>query len=324
MAPSAGSVIEAIPAAFRRMARTLFQPFDVRKWFVLGFCAWLANLGEGGGGPNVNFGGGGGPGGGGPGGGGGGGGDFKAFGDWLQEYLAVILLVAAIIFLVVLAIGLLIVWLSSRGKFMFLDGVVYNRGAVVEPWRRYRQLANSLFGFRVAYGLVVLLALAVIGAACFGLAWIDIARETFGAAALAAIGIGVVTFIPLVLVANLGSSLLNDFVVPVMYLRGRRVLEAWGIFWRELGRGHLWPLVLFYLMKIVLGMGIGMVALVATCLTCCLTALPYLGTVILLPVFVFMRCYSLCFIEQYGPEWLVFADQPAAPQGPADTGRVGG
>jgi len=61
MAPSAGSVIEAIPAAFRRMARTLFQPFDVRKWFVLGFCAWLANLGEGGGGPNVNFGGGGGP-----------------------------------------------------------------------------------------------------------------------------------------------------------------------------------------------------------------------------------------------------------------------
>ena len=320
MALSAGSVIEAIPAAFRRMARTLFQPFDVRKWFVLGFCAWLANLGEGGGGPNANFGGGGGPGGG-PGGGGGG---FEAFGDWLQEYLAVIVLVAAIIFLVVLAIGLLILWLSSRGKFMFVDGVVYNRGAVVEPWRRYRQLANSLFGFRVAYGLVVLFVLAVIGVACLGLAWIDIVRGEFGAAALAAIGIGVVTFIPLVLVANVISSLLNDFVVPVMYLRGRRVLAAWGIFWRELGRGHLWPLVLFYLMKIALGMGIGIAVLVATCLTCCLTALPYLGTVILLPVFVFMRCYSLCFIEQYGPEWLVFADQPAAPQGPADTGRVGG
>ena len=308
MAVTAGSVIDAIPAAFRRMGRTLFQPFDVRKWFVLGFCAWLAQLGEGGAG---------GGGGGGHGGGGGvpsgGGGDVSAIGDWFEEHLAVILLVAAIVFLVVLALGLLVLWLSSRGKFMFLDGVVHNRGAVVEPWRRYRQLANSLFGFRLAYGLVVLLVLALVGAVCFGLAWVDIARETFGPAALIAIVIGVLSFLVVVLAAGIVSGLLDDFVVPVMYLRGRRVLAAWGVFWRQLGRGHVGPILLFYLMKIVLGMAVAAVAMIATCLTCCLTALPYLGTVILLPVFVFMRCYSLAFIEQYGPDWRVFAYDLAPP-----------
>ncbi len=308
MAVTAGSVIDAIPAAFRRMGRTLFQPFDIGKWFVLGFCAWLAQLGEGGGAP--------GSGGGSPGGGGGG----SGFGDaahWFHENLAVILLVAAAIFIVILALGLLIVWLSSRGKFMFLDGLVHNRGAVVEPWHRYREPANSLFGFRVAFGLLVLLALALVAAVGFGLAWADIARETFGPAAIAAIVIGGFSVLVIAVAAGIVSALLNDFIVPVMYVRGRRVREAWCVFWRELAQGHIGPLLLFYLMKVVLGMALGAVAMIATCLTCCLTALPYIGTVILLPVFVFMRCYSLAFIEQYGPEWRVFAyDLEPAPAGP--------
>ena len=35
--------------AFELMKRILFQPFDLKKWFVIGFAAWLANLGGGGG-----------------------------------------------------------------------------------------------------------------------------------------------------------------------------------------------------------------------------------------------------------------------------------
>ena len=34
--------------AFELMKKILFQPFDVKKWFVVGFAAWLANLGGGG------------------------------------------------------------------------------------------------------------------------------------------------------------------------------------------------------------------------------------------------------------------------------------
>jgi hypothetical protein len=38
--------------AFDLMKRILFQPFDLKKWLVIGFAAWLANLGSGGGGFN--------------------------------------------------------------------------------------------------------------------------------------------------------------------------------------------------------------------------------------------------------------------------------
>src|SRR5258705_1881579 len=42
--------------AFELMKRILFQPFDLKKWLVIGFAAWLANLGAGGGGiGNFNY-----------------------------------------------------------------------------------------------------------------------------------------------------------------------------------------------------------------------------------------------------------------------------
>ena len=297
MALSADSVLEAVSAAFRRTGRTLFQPFDLGKWFVLGFCAWLAGLGDVGPGPNFRF-------------NVGGpdiGHDLPAVGQWIAEHGRAIALVTALVVLAFLAFTLVILWISSRGKFMFLDGVVHNRGAVVEPWRRYWQPGNRLFGFRVLYSLVVLLALAIVVAACVGLAWGDIARQTLGPASVAAFMLGLVSVAGIAVATMIVSALLDDFVVPVMYLRDARVLAAWGIVWRELVREYPGPVLLFYLMRIALAIAVGVIAIAATCLTCCLATLPYIGTVILLPLLVFMRCYSLCFIEQCGPEWRVFA-----------------
>ena len=39
------------------------------------------------------------------------------------------------------------------------------------------------------------------------------------------------------------------------------------------------------------------------CLAACILAIPYIGTVLLLPLFVFDRCYSLAFLEQLGGPW---------------------
>src|SRR6059036_3315299 len=41
--------------AFELMKKILFQPFDLKKWLVIGFAAWLANLGGGGGGFNYRY-----------------------------------------------------------------------------------------------------------------------------------------------------------------------------------------------------------------------------------------------------------------------------
>src|SRR5262249_28523995 len=40
--------------ALELMKKILFKPFHLKKWLVIGFAAWLANLGSGGGG-NFNY-----------------------------------------------------------------------------------------------------------------------------------------------------------------------------------------------------------------------------------------------------------------------------
>ena len=53
--PTSVSVTSPISPAIDRVKRQLFQPFDAGKWFVVGFCAWLAHLGENGGGTGFNW-----------------------------------------------------------------------------------------------------------------------------------------------------------------------------------------------------------------------------------------------------------------------------
>jgi hypothetical protein len=306
------SVIDAVSGAFERTRRMLFEPFDIGKWFVLGFCAWLANLGEsGGGGGGFNY------------------GtrtpmrpgagrsdgfplppEIQAAIDWGEEHLFFVIAAAVALFVLLVAIWVVLTWLSSRGKFMFLDGVVKNRGAIVEPWRQFRTVANSLFWFRILVGaisLVLSLAIAALGVV---IAWEDIQARQFGERAI----IGLVTSGLLLVLwgfaAVLIALLLKDFVVPVMYLRGARTWAAWGIFGREILCGHVGAIIVFYLLKIVLAIGIAIIACLAMCFTCCIAALPYIGTVILLPVFVFERCYSLYFVQQVSPVWRLFQDEP--------------
>ena len=72
---------------------------------------------------------------------------------------------------------------------------------------------------------------------------------------------------------------------------------------------------LYVLFQIVLGMAIGSLVLVAIIVTCCIAGclmlLPYVGTVLLLPVLVFKRSYSTYYLAQFGPAYDVFP--PAAP-----------
>src|ERR1700741_451255 len=45
-------VFKPFGEAFELMKKILFQPFDLKKWFVIGFAAWLSNLGGSG---NYNY-----------------------------------------------------------------------------------------------------------------------------------------------------------------------------------------------------------------------------------------------------------------------------
>ena len=42
--PDRVSVIDPITPAIERAKIMLFRPFELKRWFVIGFCAWLAYL----------------------------------------------------------------------------------------------------------------------------------------------------------------------------------------------------------------------------------------------------------------------------------------
>ncbi len=345
------------------MVEILFKPFSISKWFGLGFCFFLANLGQGGGGNiNIPSGGGGGPstpppstpapaptpGSPGPGVGTPSGGTWPSGSGgapsggtshsgtttgttypggsttthntpqdpveqmleewfaWATQNLWLVVGIVTAIVVFSLTLWLVLLWLRCRGTFMSIDGVALNRGSVKEPWKRYKQAGNSLFGFSVILQLIgTVLMLLSLGIAAL-VAWPDIAGRTFGTPALWGIIVLVVT-LPLIAVNLLiVNMLLIDFIAPTMYIHDLRVRDAWRLWNKEIFKGHFWLLTLFYLMKMLLGIAVGIAAVIATCLTCCIAALPYIGTVILLPAFVFMRCYTLYFIEQFGEPWRLF------------------
>ena len=104
-------------------------------------------------------------------------------------------------------------------------------------------------------------------------------------------------------------GLITYFMPPVMYARRCSSGEA--------ARGILQliledpaPFILLILFMIALWIGWIMVGCLVTCLTCCLASLPYIGTVIVLPVPVFFHSFSLLFLRQFGPDWDVWGKIP--------------
>jgi hypothetical protein len=301
------SVTIPITRAFLWMKQVLFNPFDFEKWCLLGFCAFLAGLAEGGGGGRT--------------------GSHRTFGHqsnpwfscdgisgWVSSHMPWVILLAVVAFAFLLVFVLLTLWLGSRGQFMFLDGVARNRAAVVESWHRFRGLGNDLFIFMVQLGICTMIVVALLGVLAWKVAQPDIAARHFGAASITALLAAGIPFVLVCLALLLVSLTLSDFVVPIMYRRDIGTGQAIGVLWREIIPGHGGEVVLFFLMKIALLFVALILMIIGTYSTCFIAILPYVGTVVFLPVYVFFRAYSLYFLEQFGEEWRMVGVQPPAEQ----------
>lgn len=319
------SVVEPLTPAIERVKTILFRPFDLGKWFVIGFCAWLAELGKPKGGGN----------GGGGGGGGNGGPHFSFDGrphldemaerarDFFAEarlfvednmhWIVPIAIVGAVI---VIIIWLLLMWLSSRGRFMFLHCVVENKGEVSVPWNKYERHANSLFVFRIVVGLINLVA--VIAAVFAGITlFAGAAMAGSGGVAVLVVVSVFVLMIALGIVLFLIRKFTTDFVVPIMFLRTASCSAAWREFLTVL-TANSGRFILYVLFQIAIWIVVMFLIVALVCVTCCCAAcilgIPFVGTVLLLPILVFHRSYSLYYLRQYGPAFDIWgAAQPVAP-----------
>ena len=96
-----------------------------------------------------------------------------------------------------------------------------------------------------------------------------------------------------------------------MFLQTASCVASWREFMTILSANKL-RFALYLLFQIVISIVIGAIIGIGFCIGCCLCCascllvIPYVGTVILLPLFVFTRAYSLYYLQQYGPRMDVF------------------
>lgn len=300
------SVTTPVEQALNHTKAILFDDFRFKMWLGLGFCSFLAHLGTGAqfnGNVRNPF----------PGGSRGGSSNPP---DQIREFMAtwgLLVVFGAVLFFV---LYMIVLWLQSRGRFMFLDGVLNNSGAVREPWRRFRYLGDSVF--RLQAGLA-LIGVAVIAPFSIGLLLQFVFTDRLGSAGallpLFLIPWGLL--VALYALLNLAVALiLGDFLVPIMYRRNLLVSDAWAAFRSELLPGRFGAILRFYGMKFILGIAIGLLTAIGACVTCCILALPYVSSVAFLPFAVFGRLFSIYFLEQFGPDWWFFAREEAAPPPP--------
>ena len=219
----------------------------------------------------------------------------------------------------VLTVGLgfyiLLHWLRARGEFMFLDGIATNRqdDLISRPWKQFARQANSFFVYQTAMSLGSIIVFLLIGAVGLWIAWPDLRNWYFGGRAIAAIITAAIAY-PIIGIA-LGVIIACNrlFVLPIMYVRGCPFRPAWREFWGVIAPRHVGSLALLFVMYVLFVIAFGAISAVAVCCTCCIAGLPYISSVVLLPALVFLRCYSVCYLEHLGPEYTILSYVQSGP-----------
>ena len=328
------SVSDPITPAINRAKFICFQPFNIGKWFAMGFIAFLASLGEGGSSNfrTPNF-----PGGGttprvpaptvptvpsypgrtpsipnfprssptpaqsDP---------FQEISNWTGTHVVEAVVIGLLILIAIFAIVLVIMWISARGKFMFIEAVANNTTEIKASWARYKELGNALFKFRIMLTLIGFATAIVAGGIGLALAWSDIQSKSFNGGAIAGILVAAALLIPIGIALGVIGWCTEQFVTVIMYATGQLIGPAWAEFRQHLLPGNKGSFVLFFLMQIVFAIATGLLTLVIGCATCCLGFLPYLSSVATLPLAVFLRSYSIYFMQQFGPRYQIIVEAP--------------
>lgn len=243
----------AFTPAFDYMVQLLFRPFQWKKWLALGFASLMAYPGSGG--FNFNI-----PSGGSPGTGKNPYGippELSQAGQWMLHHIALIILGVAALF----ALGLVLGWVASVFRFVHIEQIVRNTGAIKEPFSRFKREGTSYFLWLIGFGLV---ALAVMGLVVGLVLLIIVATPDNPAPAIKILValLGAFVFLLLIVAISVIAVFAEDFVVPVMFARRVGVLEAWSIV-RPILSANKGPSVLYILFVIVIAIGTAIVGLFA-------------------------------------------------------------
>ena len=306
------SYVEPLRLAWSRMTRMLFRPIRAGFWFKLGFAAFLSEylswgIGHGRLGrhverhstPGVI--------------------SPDVFGK-IIDFLRNPFVTALVIWIAICALAayVLITWISSRGRFIFLDNVAHERAAIVEPWRRFRQIGNSLFVWRLVFNTIILMIVGAIAAPFLAAIAALIHADSFRFSDLFVLLPLPIMLLPVGIFAAFVQLFRMSFVEPIMYRDGLGAMAAWGRFLALFGSRPLPFLVygLYALLLLIVAFGMVFAFGISTLgLGFLLLAIPYIGSVVMLPLEVTARAVGPEFLAQFGSEYVVLG-VPIAPVAP--------
>lgn len=325
-------VTESMGPAWETMKRILFRPFSIGTWFSFGVVFFLQSCIEGGGANGFNL----------PSGGNSGGSHGRHGGDTgnnlaglahdlvasipgpLREALGsggdsldtgLIVMIVAIGCVVAIPMILVMYWLGTRGQMMAIRGVAVGQAEIGQLWGATRDAGSALFKFHLAMlgiSLVVMLPLVGVGVVLSLPAIRD--GSPIENVLPALIGLGLVLVLVMLPIAVIGAMARN-FVAPIMLKHGLTAREGWKRFW-AVGREHLGSIIVFFLLRIVIGIGAGIVGMIAGVLTCCLGFLPVLHQTLMAPYYVFERAWSLEVLASMSPDFDLRGGGAPPPQTP--------
>jgi hypothetical protein len=220
--------------------------------------------------------------------------------------LSLIIGLVLLIFILIIGFSLLIYWLGSRGQFMFLDNIVRNRGAIGWPWAVYARQAHSLFLFYIVIMAltfaVVLIFAGIVLLVCLPL----FSQHRYpGGGEIAIFVILGLLYLLFCVIFGVIIFVFREMGIPLMF---RNNLTARQAFMATLGLFQLHPgsVAVFVLLRIAIFLGVAVLSIIICCCTLCIGMLPYIGTVILLPVLVYVKCFTLDCLAQFGPQYDVW------------------
>ena len=318
--------------AFRRMTAILFSPFSLSKWCVLAFCAWLTII--------FNS----------QGGGMGGGFYFKfsdtsnlpyvvsRIGHFLKDvFLGDVFFVGGIcnyfkieqsvfwfvVFgtamsvFIMLLVNLILVWVSCRFKFIFIDNIANDSTEIKKPWKKFKERGNSAFWWMFEFILIsvafMLLMFTIIMLEFFPFFQEFLRNDTIKLRDLSGIvsALNLVVFFGGMVILFFAYYFFNEFVLPIMYKKDMCAKNAYREFLKLFTANPL-TFIKFWLLQILANIACGLAVILFIMVTCGVIAIPmlipYLGVLVILPVFVFHRAQSMELLAAFGKEYSPYND----------------
>jgi len=317
---AAPSAISALGEAVSHMGAKLF-PFNFVGWITLGFVSLLESCGSGsgtGGVQNRLGDAAGGP---------GSVGDPIRFIEQAFAWIASHMLVIVAALMAIMVLSLLLVWLRSRSIFVYIDDVATGRFDLVRPWGEHGARADSFFALSlVVQGAAFIVLFLILALGVFFVVWARAKAWASGAILMGVVPLGFIFFLAIIGAAVLDMAL-RDFVAPLQITRNLGSRDAAGLFLSMLSSSP-GIFIVYAILRFLVGIGIGIVVLVGTCLTCCIGALPLVNQTLFQPIYYAERAWSLKLLTQMGEDVAATLVPPPAPPplyddpGDAPTGPI--